>query len=204
MYCVEPVFEIDEKSRVLCQRHSNYAYFVEPGKLYFQERLLESLLTCKTCAHYFDNDCYFPKSEIDKIEFDRLRRNAFTCKLCGNKIDRMFTVIQKLYLKEKYNVEIPLICCLCYENLNNNKYLDESKKWFYKFLYMVIGQSFFLIYFLISFLIFGPTTFLFLLFCFPWLLSTYRILKKLKNIKSGMRYYEKNFAKRKNGKTTHI
>jgi hypothetical protein len=200
MYCVEPTFEIDDMGRALCQCHSNYAYFIAPGKSYFQERQLERLLTCKSCSHYFDNDCYFPKTEIDKIEYDRLRRNAFICKLCGNKIDRMFTVIQKLYLKEKYNVEIPLICCLCYESLNHNEYLEESKKWFYKFLYVVIGQSFFLFYFLISFLIFGPVSFLFLLFCIPWFLSTYKILKKLKNIKRGMRYYEKNFAKRKNGK----
>lgn len=164
-----------------------------PGKTYFQEKNLEHILTCKTCKHYFDNDCYFPKEEIDKIEHERLKRSIFLCKMCGNKIDRMLTVMQKLYFEKKYNMEIPLICCLCYENLNNDNFLVESKKWFYKFLYMTAGQIFFIFYFFLSFFIFGTGSFIFLVFCIPWSLTTIRFLKKLKRIRNGRNYYKKNF-----------
>ena len=127
MSFVEPSFEIDEKGRVICQYHSNYSFFVMPNKTMLQDKQMEILLTCKTCQHYLNNDCFFPRSEIDKIEIDRTKRHLFICKFCGNYIDRMLAVIQKLYLKERFNIEIPLICCSCYESLQKHKLIKDLK-----------------------------------------------------------------------------
>ena len=93
MHFIEPTFEIDGKNRVICQRHSSYPFFVMPGKTRYQNVYMEKILTCLTCSHYLDNECFFHKSEIDEIERNRLKKKRnFSCKLCGNKIDRMLTI----------------------------------------------------------------------------------------------------------------
>lgn len=127
MSFVEPSFEIDHKGRVLCQYHSQYAFFIKPGKTSSEEEYLEKILTCKTCQHYRENDCYFPTLEINKIESDRIKAQ-FRCKLCGNLIHRIFTVIHKLYVKERYNIDMPLICCNCYENIKENSLIENFRK----------------------------------------------------------------------------
>ncbi|MEJ2248346.1 MAG: hypothetical protein P8Y97_01650 [Candidatus Lokiarchaeota archaeon] len=126
MSFVEPSFEIDEKGRVICQYHTQYAFFKKPNKNRYEEKKMEKLLTCKTCVHFFENDCYFPRNEIDTIEYDRFRKR-FKCSLCGNKIDRMLTVIQKLYVESRYGIKMPLICCFCYESLEKENFLEQTK-----------------------------------------------------------------------------
>ncbi len=128
MTFIEPSFEIDEKGRVICQSHSNYPQLIKPEKTTFEEMQLEKQLTCITCSHYKNDDCYFPKADIDKIEFDRINRTRFECNFCGNKIDRMLTIMQKIYLEEKFQMKMPLICCSCYENLKNKKFDEYFNK----------------------------------------------------------------------------
>ena len=128
MTYIEPSFEIDEKGRVICQSHSNYPQLIKPEKTPFEEMQMETQLTCKTCSHYKNDDCYFPKADIDKIEFDRISRTRFECNFCGNKIDRMLTIMQKIYLEEKFQMKMPLICCSCYENLKNKKFDEYFNK----------------------------------------------------------------------------
>ena len=89
---------------------------------------MEKQLTCKTCSHYINDDCYFPKSEIDKIELDRLNRSRFQCNLCGNKIDRMLTIVQKIYFEVKFNMNMPLICCNCYQSLEEKKFPEYFRR----------------------------------------------------------------------------
>ena len=144
MRYVLPSFEIDNKGRVLCKKHSEYSFFKLQHKSYYQERRMENLLTCKTCIHYEQNDCYFPREEINKIEFDREKRNRFKCVLCGNRIDRMLTIIQKLYYEEKFNVKIPLICCICYETLKNGTFLEFFSKRFFISIMFDLFSIFFL------------------------------------------------------------
>ena len=128
MHFIEPSFEIDEKGRVICKEHTNYNYFMRPDKDFFYEMLLERQLTCKTCSHYFDNDCYFQKSEIDTIEQNREKKKKnFKCNLCGTRISIMLSIVQKIYNEEKFKVKIPLVCCNCYERINNNEFMKESK-----------------------------------------------------------------------------
>ncbi|NHJ20189.1 MAG: hypothetical protein EAX91_04535 [Candidatus Lokiarchaeota archaeon] len=128
MVVVDPSFEIDEKGRVICQSHSNYPNLIKPNKTYLEELQLETLLTCKSCSHYVNDDCYFPKSEIDKIEIDRLSRSRFQCNLCGNKIDRMLTIMQKIYFEVKFNMKMPLLCCSCYQNIKNDKFPEYLRR----------------------------------------------------------------------------
>ncbi len=132
MTFIEPSFEIDEKGRVICQSHSNYPQLIKPEKTTFEEMQMETQLTCKTCLHYKNDDCYFPKADIDKIEFDRINRTLFECNLCGNKIDRMLTIIQKIYLEEKFQMKMPLICCSCYESLKKKKFDEYFTKRFWE------------------------------------------------------------------------
>jgi hypothetical protein len=122
MFVIEPSFEIDEKGRVICQSHSKYPYFIQPHKTNSEERQMEKELTCLSCSHYEHDNCFFPRAEIDKIEFDRINRALFECNLCGNKIDLMLTLMQKIYYEVKFNMKMPLICCTCYEKLQQKKF----------------------------------------------------------------------------------
>jgi hypothetical protein len=126
MVVIEPSFEVDTKGRVLCQSHSKYPSFLQPQFSARDERLLEKQFTCKICDHYINDECYFPRSEIDKIEFDILHKSRFQCNLCGNKIDLMLTVMQKIYLEVRFNTNMPLICCECYSSLEKKNYIRSN------------------------------------------------------------------------------
>jgi hypothetical protein len=190
---VEPEFEIDEKGRVLCKTHSNFEFFSQPKVNRYQQRELEKQLTCETCSHFFNDDCYFPRSEINLIEYDRKKRNAFKCKLCGNKIDRMLTVMHKLYYKEKYNIELPLICCTCYETLKDGKFIESSKWRSNMFLYNALYAIYSLISVLFFILVYQVRIYYLLVFLLPIIYLFYQNMKKRKEIKEGMRYYQKYF-----------
>jgi len=123
MVVIEPSFEIDEKGKVICQSLSMYP----------------------TCSHYENDECYFPVSEIDKIELDRLTRSRFQCKTCGNKIDLMLTIMQKIYYEVKFNMKMPLICCSCYESLQNNKFEEYYLKRIWESLSLYLPSFFLLI-----------------------------------------------------------
>ncbi len=198
---IEPHFEIDDKGRVICQQHPNYPFFIMPNKSHFEERKLELLLTCKTCSHYQNNDCYFSNSRINNIEQKRLKKSDYLCKLCGNRIDRMFTIIHKIYFKESYNIDIPLICCNCYESLKRNEFVSRSKWKIYLILISLFSTVFFLIYFLTFGLIFGSplsSSFTFLLIgIILWAIIVFRDLRKLKQIISGRKFYKKYFINKK-------
>ena len=145
MVVIEPSFEIDEKGKVICQSHSKYPYFIQSYKTPIEERQMEKKLTCLTCSHYENDECYFPGSEIDKIELDRLTRSRFQCKTCGNKIDLMLTIMQKIYYEVKFNMKMPLICCSCYENLQKKKFEEYYLKRIWESLSLYLPSFFLLI-----------------------------------------------------------
>ncbi len=189
-YFIEPQFEIDEKGRVICQRHTNYAWFIMPNKTTHQEKEMETLLTCKTCSHYKDDDCYFPTETIDKIEVDRVKAKKYSCKLCGNRIDRMLTVIYKLYFEGKYKIHMPLICCGCYASLENNNFIHSAKKRAYTYLYFFLSAFYLPIFYILVFL--NPALLLLnILLIALTVVLNYRYLKKLAHTIKGMKYYKK-------------
>ncbi len=143
---IKPSFYVDEKRRVICESHSQIERIRVLTSLSdlpaFQEtQQLEKILTCKTCKHYTDDVCYFPKSEIDKIEQDRLSY-TFHCKLCGESIDRPLTIMYSIYNKEKFNVQIPTVCCTCFDSLENNSFLPKARTRIFTLLLSIILSVF--------------------------------------------------------------
>jgi len=193
MVNIEPSFEIDEKGRVICQSHSKYPYFIQPNKTYFEERKMEKELTCLTCSHYKNDDCYFPRSEIDKIELDRLTRSLFQCNLCGNKIDLMLTLMQKIYYEVKFNMKMPLVCCNCYESLKKNNFKEYYTKRIWESISFYLPSIF---------LLFNPFPFnvISVLGYVVFILVAKIIIKQkahyslfLMDILKGKKFYDKNF-----------
>jgi hypothetical protein len=202
MSFVEPSFEIDEKGRVICQYHTNYSFFMMPNKTLMQEKQMEILLTCKTCKHYINNDCYFPRKEIDKIEVDRLKKHVFTCRFCGNLIDRMLTVIQKLYFKQRFNIEIPLICCSCYESLKSHKLIKDlkvkSNRIKINLIISILGIIFMYLtrnFFLSIPAIYVSIWFLIALSVFSFLIQYFASLSRLNSMRKGKKFFKEYFSK---------
>lgn len=196
MVVIEPSFEIDKKGRVICQSHSKYPSFLEQSMTYFEELQMEKELTCKTCSHYENDDCYFPKSEIDKIEIDRLSRSRFQCNLCGNKIDRMLTIMQKIFFEVKFKMNMPLICCNCYKSLNEKKYLDynrgriiESLSFYLPSIFLLINPFPFNIFAATMYILFVIVLKIVIKLKFHYSLFLLDLLK-------GRKYFEKNFKGR--------
>ena len=198
---IEPKFIIDDKGRVICKKHSKYEDFVKP-KDDFQDLYLEIELTCKTCLHYHKNDCFFSKSKIDEIELNRTKKKKeFLCRLCGKKIDRMLSIIHKLYNKETYDIEMPLICCDCFEKLNKKEYLSYSRKLTDFYILNIIISIFLLLYFAYFLSILQiPLIFYFIIVIpiisfigFIVIFIIYKCTKKLRLIFKGIKYYKKHF-----------
>ncbi|MBY9014324.1 MAG: hypothetical protein KGD68_01400 [Candidatus Lokiarchaeota archaeon] len=196
MVNIEPSFEIDEKGRVICQSHSKFPYFIQPSKSYLEERQMENELTCLTCSHYESDYCFFPKSEIDKIELDRLNRSRFQCKLCGNKIDRMLTIMQKIYYEVKFNMKMPLICCSCYERLQQKKFGEYYIKRIWESLSFYL-PSIFLIFNPFPFSIFAVLSYIAFIIVFKIIIKqkTHYSLFLMDLIK-GKKFYDKNFKEK--------
>jgi hypothetical protein len=198
MSFIEPSFEVDKKGRVICLAHSNYPFFAMPDKTPAQERQMEKILTCKTCQHYFNDECFFPKSEIDRIVSDQIDKMAFTCKLCGNKIDRMLAIIQKLYYKNRRGIEIPLICCLCHETLKKKNFIDfyERRLFLAIFLNITIVFGFFISLFLMPapYNIINAIIFPLSIIILKQLLKKgFQLNLSYFDIKEGKKYYDKFF-----------
>ena len=193
-------FVIDEKGRVICKKHSKYNKFIEPKDL-FQDLYLEIELTCKTCSHYYQNDCYFLKSRIDEIDFKRQKKKEFLCKLCGKRIDRMLSIIHKLYNKEVYAIDMPLICCDCFEKIKNEEFLSYSRKLIDFYILNIVVSIFFFLYFAYFLSILKIQLIFYFIFVIPIisiigvivLFIIYRCIKKLRLILRGLKYYKKHF-----------
>ncbi|MGB5909650.1 MAG: hypothetical protein WBH31_00515 [Promethearchaeia archaeon] len=198
MSFIEPSFEIDNKGRVICQFHSQFPFFMKPEKTTLEEEYVDKILTCKTCQHYKENDCFFPKLEINRIETDK-RRGHFQCKLCGNKIHRILTIIQKLYVKDRFNIDIPLICCDCYESLKENSLLKNFKHFVSEKKYdPMISFEFLIILGMVAILlaVFLPFLFQFLIiFIIYWIFVLgfyiYYYVRRFYYLRKGKKYYTK-------------
>jgi hypothetical protein len=199
MSYIDPSFEIDDNGRVFCKSHSNYYYFKENCMGGNRDRFLDRELTCKTCEHYYNDDCYFSKAVIDEIEHNRIKKKKkFTCKLCGNKIDRMLTIIYSLYFKEKYNVEIPLICCACHAALKEDKFVENSKYRSNILLYNAIYAVYSLFSVIFFIFVYQIGFFYLLIFLFPIAYLFIVNMKKRRNLKKGMDFYKRYFLNARN------
>ena len=195
---VEPYFKIDKFGRVICKLHSNYDKINILSEKKAPIRNFDLMLTCKTCMEYINDKCYFPKSAIDQIEYDRVKTKAFQCKLCGSRIDRMWTVIYKLYYQEKFHIEMPLICCGCHDSLKNKNFLEKyNKRTFYLKFYL-----FFSIMMVIdNILLININPIDLVLSLFNILVAIFSFIfygKYYKKLKNGREYYRKYFLNEEN------
>ncbi|MHA1339038.1 MAG: hypothetical protein ACTSRZ_05595 [Promethearchaeota archaeon] len=193
-YHIEPSFTIDEEGRVICTSHSEINQIKTLGKHPHLDYQFELLNTCLTCRHYEFDDCYFPRSEIDKIERDRNNRKLH-CMLCGAKIDRMLSIMHSFYYKSKYNIEIPFICCSCYASLNNGTFAQKTRAKFSANLFalvislILLFRNFITVIALFSF--WGLLFFLIPLIF--WAYISIRNISDIYLIWKGKKYYEKFF-----------
>jgi hypothetical protein len=197
MVLLQPEFEIDNKNRVVCKYHTDYLQFLIHDRDFFDELYLEQKLTCFSCDHYKLDECYFRKSLIEKIENERKMKKTFKCRLCGRKIERLFCILYSLYYKENFSVDIPLICCNCYDLLNNKEFLLEIKKILYIYLFVIFTSFYFLFYsiFFISILNLLPMFNILILVSTTFIISSIiiKLLNKLKYRINGLRFFKKNF-----------
>lgn len=200
MGSIEPKFEVDEKGRTICKEHNRYFHFIREDKDYFQDLYLDIELTCKSCYNYENNECYFSKSRIDEIESNRIKKKkGILCKLCGKKIDRMFTVIHKIYYEENYEVEMPLICCDCFEKIDNKEFMSYTKKIFDFYLINIVVSLFFFFYFTFFLAFLNVQTIFYFTIVIPILIIISLIIfiiivkciKKLIYLTFGKKYYKK-------------
>ncbi len=198
MKFIEPSFEIDNKGRTICKNHNYYQFFKIPHKTVYQERQLEKILTCKACEHYYNNDCFFPKREIDLIERDR-QKERIKCQLCGNRIHRLLTIVQSLYYEAKFNVKVPLICCDCHLSLNDQSFMQRTKLRLVGFMISFLISIYLIFYFFITLL--SPTIFIIfgLMFLIFWFSTSMKDIKKIFYLREGRKYYKK-FISQPNGK----
>ncbi len=193
MKVIEPSFEIDKKGRTICKSHTHYQFFKSPHKSIYREKQVEKLLNCKTCAHYFNNDCYFPRIEIDLIERDR-QQEKIKCQLCGNKIHRPLTLIQSLYYGAKFNVKLPLICCDCHSSLNDDTFLQKTKLRIIGFIISFIVSIYIIIYFFSTIISLRVWIILGIIPLFFWGVRGINDIKRIYYLSQGRKYYQKFFA----------
>lgn len=186
---VYPEFTVDDDGIPYCKTQSDYEKI---KSMNLKERFpneFEKVLTCLRCDHYHHDDCFFPKPEIEKIENDR-QNTRIRCALCGMKIHRIFSIMMSLFYKERYSVNIPVMCCTCYATLENGTFIKNTKRRM-----ILFGISFATsIYFLLTYFM---TIFLFnylgiLLFIIPfsfWGYISIRDAKNLYYLYKGRKYY---------------
>jgi len=89
----QPEWTIDDDGIPYCKSFSDYEKLVSLNMKERFPRDFEKMMRCERCDHYKNDDCYFPKSEIDRIEADRrLAKHNLRCQLCGMKIDRPWSI----------------------------------------------------------------------------------------------------------------
>lgn len=185
---IEPEWTIDDDGIPYCTTQTEYHKIIKTDLKKRFPYEFEKRLNCQHCDHYHHDSCYFPKSEIDKIEIDR-QNLRIRCELCGTKIDRPFSILMSYFYKARYSVKMPIICCSCYSSLENGTFLKNSRKKSIIFL-ITLGIS---LYFLFTFFLTLPQ-YGFFLTIIPFSFWGYLSLRDLRNIyylRKGRKYYQK-------------
>ncbi len=186
---IQPEWTIDDDGIPYCTKQTNYDKIMEAQLKKRFPHEFEKMLHCKHCDHYHQDNCYFPKSEIDKIEQDR-NTLKIRCQLCGMKIDRPFSILMSLHYKAKYGITMPVICCSCYASLENNTYEKNSKRRMILFAVSLFTSVYFLSTYFLSLFTFKLLGFLFFLIPFSfWGYITIRDIKNIYYLRQGRKFY---------------
>ena len=180
----------DDDGIPYCKKQTDYHKMTS---LNLKERFpneFEKMLTCFRCEHYQKDDCYFPRSEIDLIEKDR-QDLSIHCVFCGAKIHRIFSVLMSMYYKDRYHVNIPIICCSCYSALNDNSfYKSTQRRMIFIIISFLLSLYFLFTYFytILAYQTWGLVIF-FLPFAF-WGYISYKDAKSIYYLYVGRKYYK--------------
>ncbi len=187
---VQPEWTIDDDGIPYCKMQTDYDKIIETNLKKRFPAEFEKMLNCKHCDHYKNDNCFFPKSEVDKIERDRLNL-TIRCQLCGMKIDRPFSILMSLYYKEKFNVNMPVICCTCYAGLEHGTFVKNSKRRMILFAISLFTSIYFLFTYFISIPVFNWISILLFILPFSfWGYITVRDLKNIYYLRKGRKYYD--------------
>ncbi|UYP43781.1 hypothetical protein NEF87_000066 [Candidatus Lokiarchaeum ossiferum] len=187
---IQPEWTIDEDGIPYCKHQTDYDKIIQTNLKKRFPIEFEKMLNCKHCDHYKNDNCFFPKSEVDKIENDRLKLKI-RCQLCGMKIDRPFSILMSLYYKEKHHVNMPVICCTCYAGLEHGTFEKNSKRRMILFAISLFTSIYFLFTYFISITSF--TWWGILLYILPfsfWGYITVRDLRNIYYLHKGRKYYD--------------
>jgi len=191
---VNPEFISDDDGIPYCKTQTDYNKIVA---LNLKERYpneFEKMLTCFRCEHYQKDNCFFPKSEIDKIEKDR-QDNTIHCMFCGTKIHRLFSILMSYYYKDKHKVNIPIICCSCYAALGNNSFIKNTQRRIILFAVSFITSLIFVFTYFQTMISYSRVEML--LFLLPFLFWAYISTKDARNLYflwKGKKYYQEVFG----------
>ena len=185
---VMPTFTIDDDGIPYCEMQTGYKKIIGLKKQYPRE--FEKMLNCKHCDHYKKNDCYFPRSEIDKIEMDRVKQNI-RCQLCGMKIDRPFSIMMSELYKDQHDVNLPVICCTCYAGLEHGTFESSSKRRMILFLISLVTSIYFLFMYISQIFSFNWYSILVVIIPFAlWGYISFSDLKSVYYLRKGRKYYK--------------
>jgi hypothetical protein len=186
---IQPEWMIDEDGIPYCKMQTEFDQIIQSNLKKHYPYEFEKRLHCKHCEHYTNNDCYFPKKEIDKIEADRLSLRI-RCELCGAKIDRLFSILMSLYYKEKFGVRMPVICCTCYAGLEKGTFEKNSKRRTILFAISLFSSIFFFGQILWNMFAFNWISILLFIVPFSfWGMISIRDIKSLYYLRQGRKNY---------------
>ncbi len=188
---LQPEWKIDDDGIPYCKCLDDYDKIVEMDIKHRFHHEFEGMLNCKRCSHYKNDDCFFPREEIDKIEHDRLhKKHGMRCVLCGNKIDRPWSVLMSYYYEEKFGVHIPVICCMCYKALENDSYEKNVKRRIVLFLISLFTSIYFISTYFVTIFVWNYIgIFLFIIPFAFWGYISIRDIKNLYHLYRGRKYY---------------
>jgi hypothetical protein len=191
---VMPEFTSDNDGIPYCTKQTDYDKIIA---LNLKERYpneFEKVLTCLRCDHYKNDDCYFPKKEIDRIEHDR-ESLKIKCNLCGTKIHRLFSILMSFYYKAQYNITMPIICCTCFNALNNNSFIKNTQRRMILLAISFATSVYFLFAYFLTLMVLNPLGLVLIIVPFIfWIYMMVRDVKSLYYLYKGRKYYQDVFA----------
>ena len=141
-----PKFEIDNTGSFLCKTYTEHDTLKQSSSNTYYYRVQHNMehITCKSCQHYFNNDCYFPKEKLDKLTH-KISQKKFKCTACNSRIKRLFNILSQILSEKQNNVHTHQLCRRCYQVLRSR----NPKKFCYT-IAIIITELIFFLYLLIS------------------------------------------------------
>lgn len=121
-----PEWVVNSRGLPHCIRYSNDPSQITKGVSFIQFFRSKETIECTTCQYSHNEACYFSTSKITDLE-KKWEQKKIRCELCGQRINWSNSFLMSYYYKEKFNLNMNLPCCSCYNALVEKKYLEYSR-----------------------------------------------------------------------------